>query len=101
MRSSGAPKGGDGGHSRSAAREPGGTGRAHDRQASAEFVRRAPRPVFVAGGLTPEGVGEAIRRVGPFGLDLCAGVRVDGALDRSRLEAFMVAVRHADGGGGQ
>ena len=86
---------------RPAARELGGTGRVHDWEVSAEFVRRSPRPVFLAGGLTAENVGQAIRRVSPFGLDLCTGVRVGGALDPGRLEAFMEAVRRANGGGRQ
>ena len=77
-------------------RELGGTGRVHDWRISAEFVRRSPRPVFLAGGLTPVNVGEAIRRVRPFGVDLCTGIRIDGALDPGRLAAFMEAVRQAD-----
>jgi len=77
-------------------RELGGTGRVHDWRISAEFVRRSPRPVFLAGGLTAANVGEAIRRVRPFGVDLCTGVRVDGALDADRLAAFMAAVQSAD-----
>lgn len=76
--------------------ELGGTGRVHDWRISAEFVRRSPCPVFLAGGLTPENVGEAISRVRPFGVDLCTGVRVNGALDPARLAAFMVAVQSAD-----
>ncbi len=73
--------------------EYGGTGRTHDWQVSAEFVRRSPRPVFLAGGLTPGNVGEAIRRVCPFGVDLCSGVRTDGRLDGDKLAAFIEAVR--------
>jgi phosphoribosylanthranilate isomerase len=81
-------------------RELGGTGRVHDWRVSAEFVRRSPRPVFLAGGLTPHNVGEAIRRVRPFGVDLCTGVRIEGALDPGLLGAFMAAVRYADRGSG-
>ena len=77
-------------------RQLGGTGRVHDWRISAEFVRRSPRPVFLAGGLTPANVGEAIRRVRPFGVDLCTGVRVNGALDPGLLSAFMLAVHAAD-----
>jgi phosphoribosylanthranilate isomerase len=77
-------------------RELGGTGRVHDWRVSTEFVRRTRRPVFLAGGLTETNVGEAIRRVRPFGVDLCTGVRVNGALDPERLDAFMEAVHAAD-----
>jgi phosphoribosylanthranilate isomerase len=76
--------------------ELGGTGRAHDWAISAAFVRASERPVFLAGGLTPDNVGEAIRRVRPFGLDLCSGVRRDGRLDAAKVSAFMAAVRRAD-----
>jgi phosphoribosylanthranilate isomerase len=83
---------------RPSARELGGTGRVHDWEVSAEFVARSARPVFLAGGLTPENVGEAIRRVRPSGVDLCNGVRVNGALDPGLLRAFMEAVQAADRG---
>lgn len=74
----------------------GGTGRTHDWSISAEFVRRSPHPVFLAGGLSAANAGEAIRTVRPFGVDLCTGVRTDGRLDSEKLEAFISAVRKAD-----
>lgn len=74
----------------------GGTGRTHDWRISAEFVRRSPLPVFLAGGLSPANVREAIRRVKPFGVDLCSGVRTEGRLDASKLAAFIEAVHQAD-----
>lgn len=77
---------------RPSASELGGTGRAHDWAISAEFVRRSPRPVFLAGGLHAGNAAEAIRRVRPFGLDLCSGVRTDGVLDPAKLAAFVAAV---------
>lgn len=73
----------------------GGTGRTHDWSVSAEFVRRSPVPVFLAGGLTPENVGRAIAEVGPFGVDICSGVRTNDRLDRARLSAFMAAIEGA------
>jgi phosphoribosylanthranilate isomerase len=76
--------------------ELGGTGRTHDWQISAEFVRRSPHPVFLAGGLSSANVREAIRRVRPFGVDLCSGVRTAGRLDAGKLGAFTEAVRQAD-----
>lgn len=76
--------------------ELGGTGRAHDWAISAEFVRASPHPVFLAGGLDPANVGQAIRQVRPFGLDLCSKVRTEGRLDAAKLAAFVAAVREAD-----
>ncbi len=76
--------------------ELGGTGRTHDWAVSAEFVRRSARPVFLAGGLNPGNVAEAIRRVGPYGVDLCSGLRSPLLLDEAKLRAFMLAVKSAE-----
>lgn len=73
--------------------EYGGTGRTHDWSVSTEFVRRSPHPVFLAGGLSPDNVGEAIKIVRPFGVDLCSGVRTDNSLDLNKLKEFIGAVR--------
>jgi phosphoribosylanthranilate isomerase len=69
----------------------GGTGRRHDWAISREIRERAPVPVYLAGGLTAANVREAIESVSPFGLDVCSGVRTDGALDAVKLRAFMRA----------
>lgn len=79
-----------------AARELGGTGRVHDWAISREIVQRSPAPVFLAGGITPSNVAEAIREVRPFGIDLCSGVRTNGALDATKLGALVEAMRDAD-----
>lgn len=91
----------DSGRPNAAIPELGGTGRAHDWDISAAFVKASPRPVFLAGGLTHSNVAEAIRRVRPFGLDLCSGVRTDGRLDRAKLDAFVLAAERADRAGGR
>ena len=71
----------------------GGTGQAHDWALSAQLVARVERPVFLAGGLGAHNARDAIARVGPFGLDVCSGVRTDGALDAEKLQAFVQAVQ--------
>ena len=86
----------DSGNQSLAVKELGGTGRVHDWSLSAEIVRRSPVPVFLAGGLKPHNVADAIRAVKPFGVDLCTGVRTDGRLDESKLAAFFDAVAKAD-----
>ncbi|MBU2646740.1 phosphoribosylanthranilate isomerase [bacterium] len=73
-------------------KELGGTGRTHDWTLSARIVRESPVPVFLAGGLNPANVGEAIRAVRPFGVDLCTGVRTANSLDEQKLSRFMAAV---------
>ena len=72
--------------------ELGGTGRVHDWRISRACVAATETPVFLAGGLTPHNVSEAIRSVRPHGVDLCTGVRENGALDPAKLRAFMQAV---------
>ena len=75
--------------------ELGGTGRVHDWAISEVFVRASPVPVFLAGGLTPDNVGEAVRRVRPFGIDVCSGLRTDDKLDGAKLSAFMAEIDRA------
>lgn len=76
----------------------GGTGAVHDWALSAEVVRRSPRPVWLAGGLTPANVGEAMARVRPDGLDVCSGLRRAGRLDAGLLRDYMQAIDGATNG---
>lgn len=82
----------DSGNQSLVVKELGGTGRIHDWTLSREIRERLPVPLFLAGGLTAANVQQAIREVGPFGVDLCSGVRTKGKLDRSKLQAFFQAV---------
>jgi phosphoribosylanthranilate isomerase len=81
----------DSGNPSAAARELGGTGRVHDWEVSRRIVESVDVPVWLAGGLRPENVAEAVARVGPFGLDVCSGLRTDGRLDAAKLEALIAA----------
>jgi phosphoribosylanthranilate isomerase len=73
---------------------PGGTGIAADWQAAAAFVEDAPRRVLLAGGLTPRTVREAIRVVGPWGVDVSSGVEAaPGRKDMHRVGAFIEQCR--------
>src|SRR5262249_4409184 len=74
-------------------KELGGTGRRHDWSLSREIRERVQIPIFLAGGLNENNVMEAIEAVGPFGLDLCSGVRTNGELDEAKLKKFFSAVR--------
>ena len=81
----------DSGNPSLAVKELGGTGRVHDWQVSARIRAAAGKPVFLAGGLHAGNVAEAVAMVRPFGLDICSGVRSQGALDPARLAAFVAA----------
>ncbi|UCH75174.1 MAG: phosphoribosylanthranilate isomerase [Rhodospirillales bacterium] len=82
----------DSGRPAATVKELGGTGRVHDWSVSRRIVDTVARPVFLAGGLNARNVAEAYRRVRPFGLDLCTGVRTDGRLDAARLAEFFGAL---------
>jgi len=85
----------DSGNQRLAVKELGGTGRIHDWTLSRAIRERLSVPLFLAGGLTLENVAQAIEQVGPFGLDVCSGVRTDGKLDAVKLKRFFYAVHTA------
>lgn len=77
--------------------QQGGTGIAFDWQRA----RRHPEwaPLFLAGGLNPENVAEAISTVRPFAVDVSSGVESEpGRKDAARIRAFCDAVRAADAG---
>jgi phosphoribosylanthranilate isomerase len=90
----------DSGRPNAAVKELGGTGRVHDWSVSAAIRERIGVPLFLAGGLHAGNVAEAIREVGPYGVDVCSGVRTGGQLDPAKLAAFMDAVRGHRGSGG-
>lgn len=54
-----------------------------------------PRPFLLAGGLTPETIPAAIRRLHPFGVDLSSGVETDGVKDAQKIYAAVSAARRA------
>ena len=82
----------DSGNPNLSVKELGGTGRTHNWQLSRQIRENISIPVFLAGGLHPGNVQEAIETVQPFGVDLCSGVRTNGKLDERKLEAFFKAI---------
>jgi len=74
---------------------PGGTGKTFDWNAAREAKRYGP--IILAGGLTPENVGRAVRVVRPFAVDVASGVEsAPGIKDPAKLRAFFAAVAEAD-----
>lgn len=74
-------------------KELGGTGRVHDWSISKKICESLSIPVYLAGGLNPANVAEAVRFVRPFAVDVCSGVRTNGDLDAARLSRFFEEVR--------
>jgi phosphoribosylanthranilate isomerase len=82
----------DSGNQKLSVKELGGTGRTHDWSISRRIRETAGAPIFLAGGLNPENVSHAVREVGPFGLDICSGVRTEGRLDEEKLARFFRSI---------
>ncbi len=82
----------DSGNPKLAVKELGGTGRTHDWEISRAIVKSVNIPVYLAGGLRPSNVQEAIKKVQSSGLDLCSGVRTNDNLDEEKLIAFFEQV---------
>jgi phosphoribosylanthranilate isomerase len=82
----------DSGNQKLAVKELGGTGRTHDWRISREIVAAVRVPVYLAGGLNPENVAEAIVQVQPFGLDICSGLRTNGNLDEAKVRRFFANI---------
>lgn len=73
-------------------KELGGTGRTHDWRLSRAIRESVDVPIFLAGGLNPGNIAEAITQVGPFGVDICSGLRKAGKLDEDALARFFRAI---------
>ena len=83
----------DSGNQKLATKELGGTGRAHDWAISRKIVESVNVPVFLAGGLNPQNIEDAILQVKPYGVDICSGVRTNSKLDEEKLKLFFDRVR--------
>ncbi|RYG58083.1 phosphoribosylanthranilate isomerase [bacterium] len=83
----------DSGNPSLAVKELGGTGRRHDWQLSRRIREEIAVPLYLAGGLNPSNVREAVETVAPFGLDVCSGLRTDDRLDENKVTAFFDALQ--------
>jgi phosphoribosylanthranilate isomerase len=73
----------------------GGTGEKFNWELAIE-AQKFGRPIFLAGGLTPENVAQAVRQVRPFGVDVSSGVEsAPGKKDHAKMKAFIEAARAA------
>lgn len=72
----------------------GGTGKTFDWSLAKRAAKRGK--IFLAGGLTAENIGEAIRLVNPFAVDVCSGVEIrPGKKDPAKLKALMASIQEA------
>ena len=71
----------------------GGTGRTMDWTVVREVAARLP--IVLAGGLTPDNVGEAVRAVRPWGVDVSSGVETGGQKDAQKIGTFVRAAKGA------
>ena len=74
----------------------GGTGEQFNWDLALE-AQKYGTPIFLAGGLTPENVAAAVRRVHPFGVDVASGVEsAPGKKDGQKIRDFIAAVRSVE-----
>ncbi len=60
------------------------------------LLKNCRRRFFLAGGLTPDNVAEAIRKTGPYAVDVSSSLETDGRKDPEKIKKFMAAVRGTD-----
>ena len=74
----------------------GGTGKVHDWDISKQIVEASSLPVILAGGLNPENIAEAVRKVRPYAVDVRTGVsNPDGSKDIEKVRLFIERAKSA------
>lgn len=71
----------------------GGTGKTFDWEVARDISARFP--VMIAGGLTPENVGQLLKKTKPWGVDVSSGIEVNGSKSIEKIRAFIKAVKSA------
>lgn len=75
----------------------GGTGKTHDWNISRKIVESTSLPVILAGGLNPDNVAEAVKKVRPFGVDVNSGVsNPDGTKNLEKVRLFVEGAKASE-----
>lgn len=61
------------------------------------LLRMFPRPYFLAGGLTPENVADALSALHPYAVDVSSGIETNGKKDPAKMKAFVETIRKMKG----
>ena len=68
-------------------------GKGEGRAIDWSLLKAIKRPYFLAGGLNPDNVGDAVKALKPYAVDVSTGIETDGVKDREKMTAFAGAVR--------
>lgn len=75
----------------------GGTGLTHDWNKSRELIKLLNKPTFLAGGLNPDNVENAIKLAQPYGVDVNSGCKnSDGVKDKDKVKKFVFNAKHTN-----
>lgn len=58
-----------------------------------QLIKGIKRPYFLAGGLSPENVAEAVKTLNPYAVDVSSGIETDGLKDEAKMADFVSIVR--------
>ena len=61
-----------------------------------ELIKEFKKPYFLAGGLNPGNVNDAMRQLHPYALDVSTGIETDGLKDKKKMAEFAAAVRKGE-----
>ena len=62
-----------------------------------DLIQNVTRPYFLAGGLDPDNVADAVKTCRPYGVDVSSGIETGGRKDKTKMAAFVAAVRKEEG----
>ena len=61
-----------------------------------QLIQDVKRPYFLAGGLNPDNVRNAIQKLTPFAVDVSSGIETEGFKDKEKMTAFVTTVRKGE-----